>query len=94
MTTIVTVKAMSEMSRILGWSEREVEFEGTTLGDLLQSLIALDGQSLYGLLVQEGKPRRDYIISVNGEVVTSLETALTSGDRVITMEGMRLLQGG
>jgi len=94
MSTSVTVKAMSEVSRILGWREREVEFEGSTLEALLKSLVTLDGQSLYSLLVEEGRIKADTIISVNGKVVTSLETHLNWGDRVMTMEMVRLFHGG
>jgi sulfur carrier protein ThiS len=92
--TSVTVKAMSEVSRVLGWSEREVKFEGSTLEGLLRSLVTLSGQSLYSLLVKDGKLRGGYVISVNSQVVTSLETPLNYGDRVLTMEMVRLFQGG
>lgn len=94
MSTSVIVKAMSEVSRILGWREREVEFEGSTLEALLKSLVTLDDRSLYSLLVEEGRIKGSYIISVNGSVVTSLETPLNCGDRVITMEMVRLFHGG
>lgn len=93
-TKKVTVKAMGEVSRILGWREREVEFEGSTLEALLKSLVNLDGQSLYSFLVEEGRIKGSYIISVNGKVVTSLETPLNWGDRVMTMEMVRLFHGG
>jgi len=92
--TSVTVKAMSEMGRILGWEEREVEFEGSTLEGLLMSLITREGYSLYSLLAEEGKLRGGYVISVNGHVVSSLETPLDSGNRVIIMEMVRLFHGG
>ena len=90
----VTVKAMSEVSRILGWSEREIEFEGSTLGALLKSLVRPDGQSLYDLAVKEGKLTGGYVVSLNGQVVTSLETSLSPGDRIMTMEMVRGFQGG
>lgn len=94
MKTTVTVKAMSEISRILGWTENEVEFEGSTLEDLLKSLVTLDGQSLYDRTVKEGNLAGGYFLSLNGHVVTSLDTLLTLGDRIMTMEMVRIFQGG
>ena len=94
MKTTVTVKAMSEVSRILGWTEKEVEFEGSTLEDLLKSLITLDGPSLYDRTVKEGKLAGGYVVSLNGQVVTSLDTLLTPGDSIMTMEMVRVFQGG
>jgi sulfur carrier protein ThiS len=90
----VTVKAMSELSRILGWSEKEVKFEGVTLEELLRSLMILNGQSLYSFLVKNGKPKAGYVISINGKIVNSLETPLNYGDRIVTMEIVRLFHGG
>lgn len=94
MGCFVTVKAMSEVGRIMGWSEREVELRGSTLDSLLRSLLALDGQSLYNVLVENGSLKEDYIIGINGHIVTSLNTPLNCGDRVLTMEMVRLFQGG
>jgi sulfur carrier protein ThiS len=94
MPTSVTVKAMSEASRMLGWSEREVTFEGSTLEDLLKALVTTGGQSLYTLIVEKGGFKGAYVIGVNGSVVTSLETPLYSGDRVMTMEMVRFFHGG
>ncbi len=79
---------------MIGWNEREVDLEGQMLEDLLRSLVTSDGQSLYELLIENGKLRGGYIISVNGSAVTSLEMPLKSGDRVITMEMVRLFHGG
>ncbi len=94
MTVTITIKALSEVSRILGWSEKEVQFEGATVEGLLKSLVTLDGQSLHSVIVKDGKVKGGYVISVNGRVVTSLETPLNPGDRVVTMEVIRLFHGG
>lgn len=79
---------------MLGWTEREVGFEGSTLEDLLKVLVTSEGQSLYSLIVEKGRFKGAYVISVNGHVVTTLETPLSSGDRVMTMEMVRLFHGG
>jgi sulfur carrier protein ThiS len=94
MTTTVTIKAMGEVGRILGWNEKEVEFEGSTLEDLLKSLETLDGRSFYELVLNEGKLSGGYVFTLNGQVVTSLQTPLTCGDRIMTMEMVRIFQGG
>lgn len=90
----VTVKVLSEMGRLLGWEDKEVQFEGATLEGLLKSIPAPNGNTLYDLLVEQGGLNSGYVISVNGKVVTSLETPLAPGDRIATMEVVRLFHGG
>jgi len=90
----VTVKAISEVSRILGWEQKEVEFEGSTMESLLKTLVTLDGKSLYSYIVEQGGLKGGYIVSVNGRVIPSLDTQLNPGDRVMTMEMVRLFHGG
>jgi sulfur carrier protein ThiS len=90
----VTVKAISEVSRVLGWDQKEVEFEGSTVESLLKTLVTLDGKSLYSYIVEQGGLKGGYIISVNGHVIPSLDTLLNPGDRVMTMEMVRLFHGG
>jgi molybdopterin converting factor small subunit len=92
--TMVTVKALGEISRIAGWEAREVEFNGARVEDLLKSISTATGDSLYQVLVEGGKLKDGYILSVNGKVITSLETVLNPGDRVATMEVVRLFHGG
>ena len=90
----VTVKAISEISRVLGWDQKEVEFEGSTVESLLKTLGTRDGESLYSYIVEGGGLKGGYIISINGHVIPSLETKLKPGDRVMTMEMVRLFHGG
>ena len=94
MSMTVIVKVMSEVSRILGWSQGGIEFEGSTLEDLFKSLVMVDGRSLYDLTTNGGKLSGSYVVSLNGQVVTSLQTSLSPGDRIMTMETVRLFQGG
>jgi sulfur carrier protein ThiS len=90
----VTVKAISEISRVLGWEQKEVEFEGSTMESLLKTLVTLDGKSLYSYIVEQGGLKGGYIVSVNGHVIPSLDTQLNPGDHVMTMEMVRLFHGG
>jgi sulfur carrier protein ThiS len=94
MGIIINVKVMGEASRILGWSEKEVELEGSTLRDLLKSLVVADGRSFYEIVFGEEQLLGRYVLTLNGQVVTSLETPLSSGDRIMTMEMVRIFQGG
>jgi len=71
-----------------------MEFEGSTLEDLLKSLMTIGGQSLYDLVVKEGKLAGGYVFTLNGQVVESHETPLICGDRIMTMEMVRIFQGG
>jgi hypothetical protein len=92
--TTVTVKVLGEMGRLLGWEDKEVQFEGATLECLLKSIPAPDGNRLYDLLIEQHGLKSEYVISVNGKVFTSLETPLVPGDRIATMEVVRLFHGG
>lgn len=94
MKKTVTVKALSEVSRILGWEERKLEFEGSTIGELLKSVVANGGQTLYDLAVKGDKLTGDFVVSLNGQVVTRLDTPVAPGDRILTMEMVRVFQGG
>ena len=51
----VTIKALREVSRMLGWSEKEVQSQGATAEGSLKSLLTLDGQSLYSVIAKDGK---------------------------------------
>ena len=92
--TRVTVKAMSEARRILGWDDKEVEFEGNTLSDLLKTILTLQEEPLYDVLIEGDHLKAGFIVSVNGTIVTSPDTPLQSGDRVMTMDVVRLFHGG
>ena len=92
--TRVTVKAMSEPRRLLGWDDKEVEFEGKSLGDLLKSISTLQEEPLYDILIEGDHLKAGFIVSVNGTIVTSPDTPLQSGDRVMTMDVVRLFHGG
>jgi sulfur carrier protein ThiS len=90
----VKVKALGEISRLLGWEDKEVEFNGTSVGELLQSISTPAGDTLYQALSEEGGLKGGHIVSVNGKAITSLETIVSPGDRVATMEVIRLFHGG
>lgn len=89
----ITVKALSEVRRIVGWDEKEIEFEGS-FADLLKSLVTVEGQSLYQVLVEDKKIKDGFVLGVNGRSISSLDVPLQPGDRVLLMDIVRLFHGG
>lgn len=85
---------MGEARRILGWDDKEVEFEGSTLGELLRFLLTQQGEPLYHLLIEGNQLKAGFVVSVNGKIVTSPNMPLQTGDRVMTMDVVRLFHGG
>lgn len=90
---MITVKALSELRRVLGWDDKEIEFEGT-IEDLLKSLTTLQGETLYQVLILDGKIKDGYLLSVNGRLINSIDLNLQPGDRVMMMDLVRLFHGG
>ncbi|MEM3112269.1 MAG: MoaD/ThiS family protein [Candidatus Anstonellales archaeon] len=81
------------MRRVLGWDDKEIEFEGT-IEDLLKSLTTLQGETLYQVLILDGKIKDGYLLSVNGRLINSIDLNLQPGDRVMMMDLVRLFHGG
>jgi molybdopterin converting factor small subunit len=89
----ITVKVLSEVRRIVGWDEKEIEFEGS-FGDLLKSLKTIEGKSLYQVLVEDKKIKDGFVLGVNGRCISSIDMPLQPGDRVLIMDIVRLFHGG
>jgi hypothetical protein len=90
------ISALGATRKLLGFSRRTVEFEQSTIADLLRRLETLDGRNLYDNLVCEGKLRGDYAIVVDGLSLKSeeLNKTLQGGEEVVTMAILRHLHGG
>lgn len=90
------ISALGATRKLLGFSRRTVEFEQSTVADLLRHLDTIDGRNLYDNLVCEGKLRGDYAIVVNGLSLKSeeLNKTLQGGEEVVTMAILRHLHGG
>ncbi len=90
------ISALGATRKLLGFSRRTVEFEQSTIADLLRRLDTVDGRNLYDNLVCEGKLRGDYAIVVDGLSLKSeeLNKALRGGEEVVTMAILRHLHGG
>jgi len=92
----VRIAALGAVRKLLGFSQREVVFEGETVADLLRSLQTQEGGNLYNNLVCEGHLRGDYSIVVDGLSLQSdqLEMHLKGGEQIVTLAILRHLAGG
>ena len=81
---------------MVGFSRRTVEFDQSTVADLLRQLDTVDGRNLYENVTCEGRLRGDYAIVVNGLSLKSeeLNKTLQGGEEVVTMAILRHLHGG
>ena len=90
------IAALGSTRKMLGFSRRTVEFEQTTVAELLRDLKTLDGLTLYDHLVCEGKLRGDFAIVIDGLSLgpDQLNKPLQGGEEVVAMTIMRHLHGG
>jgi sulfur carrier protein ThiS len=93
---IANVAALGTTRKMLGFSRSTVEFEGTTIADLLRQLPTQDGRALYDTLICNGKLRPDFAIVVDGLSLRTdeLDKQLQGGEQVVTMAIIRHLAGG
>jgi sulfur carrier protein ThiS len=92
----VDIAALGAARKLVGFSQRQVEFAGGTVGDLLRKMATKDGRNLYENLVCDGQLRGDFAVLVNGMSLKphELDKPLEEGDQVVTMEIIRHLSGG
>lgn len=92
----VRVIALGEVRRQVGFSQREIIFEGSTVRDLLRSIETQQGGSLEAMLVCENRLRGDYAVVVEGLALPAdqLDKRLEGGENVVTMAVIRHLAGG
>jgi sulfur carrier protein ThiS len=93
---IANVAALGTTRKMLGFSRNAVEFEGSTIADLLRQLPTLDGRLLYDRLVCDGKIRPEFAIVVDGLSLKAdqLDKQLQGGEQVVTIAILRHLAGG
>jgi hypothetical protein len=93
---LANISALGATRKMLGFSRRTVEFEQTTVAELLRGLETKDGRNLYDNLVCDGKLRGDFAIVVDGMSLKSdqLNKTLHGGEEVVTMAILRHLHGG
>lgn len=93
---IANIAALGTTRKMLGFSRQTLEFEGTTIADLLRQLPTRDGGSLYDNLVCDGKLRTDFAIVVDGLSLKAdqLDKQLHGGEEIVTLAIIRSLAGG
>ncbi|MCL5959219.1 MAG: ABC transporter substrate-binding protein [Chloroflexi bacterium] len=84
---------------LVGWSNKEIDFAGGTLGDLLRQIQTRNGASLYEFLVENGEIKGDYTVMVNEVSVASqgragLAMRLSEADHVVAMVVFRAVAEG
>jgi molybdopterin synthase sulfur carrier subunit len=83
--TAVTVRTFGHLTAIVGSNQVGVEFPGTTVGDLLEELIARYGDAMRGVLYPRGSFSELMCVLVNGRNMSHLggpATILKDGDIV------------
>jgi len=93
---IAHIAALGATRKMLGFSRNAVEFEGSTIAELLRQLPTRDGNSLYDCLVCDGKLRPDFAIVVDGLSLKpdQLDKQLQGGEDIVTLAIVRSLAGG
>ena len=91
----VRVTALLSVRDELGWGDREVEFTGSTLRDLLRTVPTRDGGDLEQVLCdRDGRLRGCYVVMVNGTRVEQADLPLRAEDQVVTTQFFRAIAGG
>lgn len=88
---------MGEMSRLVDYRMLDMEFEGTTLGELLRGVRTHEGVSLYELMAEQGWLGSRCHLYVNERYVVTpqgFDRPLADGDRVIVSDRMRAYFAG
>lgn len=87
--TRVTLRTYGHPIHILGGPQKEIEFQGTTVRDLLDELVKVYGTPLRNILFPHGLHFSDMIyILINGtnlNYLDHLDTHLKDGDVVVLL---------
>jgi hypothetical protein len=92
----IKIAALGSTRTLLGVSRRAMDFERSTVADLLRRLPTVDGKTLYDHLVRDDKLRGDFAIIIDGLSLAAdqLNRRLEGGEEVVTMAILRYLHGG
>ena len=93
----VEVKALGGVRQALGWGERRIKSNSTKVVDLLKELQTQSKQSVFDLVVCDGKVKDGYAVRLNKEDISNLqglETPLRGNDTVVVMEVLSVPFGG
>ena len=90
----ITIAALLNARRLVGWSQKEMVISESTVADLLKEIpLSTNGSNLYNMLVNEdGNPNGKYRAALNQQIIDKevLDTDLNEGDRLVFMDAIRL----
>ncbi len=93
----VRITALSAARELVGWSTREVEFNGEFVRDLLNQVDAANGSKLYQVITENDQIKNGLFLILNGrrmECSDVLELELNQDDHIVVMEVMKIVGGG
>lgn len=89
----VTVATLLGMRRLLGWSQKELDFSGGTVGDLLSAIEVPQGGTVKNLLLNgDGTFNSRYRFALNQQIIDSvtMNTEVKEGDRLVLMDALHV----
>ncbi|MDA8235309.1 MAG: MoaD/ThiS family protein [Clostridia bacterium] len=93
----VRITALSEVRELVGWSTKEVDFNGETVKDLFASVYTSKGVCLNEVLTEGESLKPGYFLILNGRRLdyhALLQKELKDGDHLAAMELLRIVGGG
>lgn len=93
----VRITALSAARELVGWSTKEVEFNGELVRDLLNQVNAGNGTKLYQIITENDQIKSGLFLLLNGrriECSDALDLELNKDDHVVVMEVMKIVGGG
>ena len=89
----VTVATLLGMRRLLGWSQKELDFPGGTVQDLLNAIEVPQGGTVKNLLIKgDGSFNSRYRFAVNQQIIdtVTLKNEVKEGDRLVLMDALHV----
>ncbi len=89
----VTAAALLGMRRLLGWSQKELNFDGGTVEDLLNAIEVPKGGTLKNVILKEdGTLNPKYRCAINQQIIDNvvLKKEVKEGDRLVVMDALHI----
>jgi len=89
---LVSISALFTARKLLGWSSKEIAFKGNTLEDLLKTVNASNGTSLFDILAKKQVSRcSKFVLQVNEAIIHGdlQSVRLKPGDLVVIRDNER-----
>jgi sulfur carrier protein ThiS len=89
----VTIAALLGVRRLLGWGQKELNFAGGTVADLLKQIEVPGKGNLCTVLVQDdGNLNPRYRFALNQQIIDrqAMQTQIKEGDRLVVMDAIHV----